>query len=252
MTDEILITEYLEENFIIETGNTDFVILDKVSNLTMSKLSVTNHLNIIFGEFSLEYFEKWRKINQEKIANEIYKYLNSKKIEKLSLKTFKNKFKKHRELFLRKIFTEFYMENFITLKLEKALDEFKVNIDTNFIDHLTFTSIVYHILDLTPTQSANIQLDIKPLITKEIDECYLNHVMNGGFKQFLNELVVTDNTYSGWKVTWIGHGELTESRFISMFQIFEGDLRNYIFNTYEDFINNKIMDSSMRRMGFSE
>jgi hypothetical protein len=251
MTDEILITKYLEENFIVEPGVNDFFILDKVSTLTMSKLSVSNHLNIIFGEFSLEYFEKWYKINQEIIAAEIYKYLNSKKIEKLSLKTFINKFKKHSELFLRKIFTEFYMENFITPKLEKALDEIKTNIDTNFIELLTFTNMVYHILDLTPTQLANIKLDIKLLITKEINEWYLNHIMNGGFKQFLNELVVTDNTYDGWKVTWIGHGELTQSRLSSMFSIFEGDLRKYIFNTYDDFINNKIVDASMRRMGIS-
>jgi hypothetical protein len=251
MTDEILINKYLDKNFIVETGKCDFIIYDKTSGGHMSKLSVSNHLKLIFGEFSLEYFEKWCKINGEKITTEIHKYLNSKKIEKLSLKTFKNKFKKYHEIFLSKRFTEFYMENFITSKLEKALDELKVNLETNFCDYLTFTSIVYNKLDLTPTQSANIQLDIKPLITKEIDECYLNHIMNGGFKQFLNELVVTDNTYSGWKVTWIGHGELTESRFNSMFQIFNGDLRNYINNTYDDFISNKIMNSSMRRMGFS-
>jgi hypothetical protein len=81
--------------------------------------------------------------------------------------------------------------------------------------------------------------------SKLIKDWYRVNILDDKLIPLFREFVITMGD-KDWKVTWIGHGPLTEEKLLSQFQDEKKYNREYILQRYEDWFAEEVIDASER------
>jgi hypothetical protein len=76
---------------------------------------------------------------------------------------------------------------------------------------------------------------------------YATRFLNDHVDEFLRQLVITMGK-TNWRVTWIGHGELTKDKVLSYFMKEDKYHEKYIMKKYNDWYDQAVIEASNRYM----
>lgn len=242
MTDERLITNFIEKNYSVQLS-TNFKIYDKVFNITMDFNNFYEEIEIIIGKFGK---------NENSVKNIVKSWVNNKKrnlvrdlddfVKKLDLT---KGFDKACEVLLIKFGNEWiydrgFMINYLsdyyneTILLPKLLlhIEYLKNIDVNLL------SFDKTISDFEKEMTFE-GFKQREFVREFLINWYKDSVIDEKLNDLFSQLVVTLGPRN-WKVTWIGHGELTRPKLESIFGSQSPSIYEYIKGRYDVWFDNAI------------
>ena len=246
MNDEKLIFDFLNKNYDVVTNVFGVWCVDFLDNSFIWERNLSQKITLIFGEFSQEYFFKWYTEKENKLIKKLSKYLESKPIERLSYKLFRNKFgEEFGSTYLSNKFSEYYLDNFIKDRVESLLH----NEDFKYSDDKIYLNFIESFKDV-PTQYNNIK-ECRGIITyieTTIKNWYLDKFINSKLSEIFNQFVITAAS-DGWRVTWIGHGKMTSKRLVEIFGLNDGIVNDYIVKQYDDWFSEEVIETSAKLWG---
>ena len=113
MTDELLITNFLEKNYSVKTNNIGFVVFDKNDKQEMALTQFSKHFRKIFGEFkvddknNIEFFNVWFSKKRLELSGKLYEIFDSIDSNSKSRHQLEEVVKKCENLYKYKYHTEF-------------------------------------------------------------------------------------------------------------------------------------------------
>jgi histidinol phosphatase-like enzyme len=249
MTDELLITKFLERNYTVITNNTTFVILDNNNKREMMVTDFGKHFRKIFGDFNVDdknnivFFNSWFSTKKLELSGKLYEIFdeldsNLKSRHQLdeAIKKCKKLYKdKYHVDFITNLCLDYYQQKYMVAKL----DEYKLVFDTK----LGSKSLIKNFED-------NLILEHPKVIEfcKEyLNNWYSEKIIGDKVRDFLSQLVITLGVRN-WVVTWIGHGPITKNKILDNFKN-EGEFHvNHIMGMYDKWYEEKVIEASERAM----
>lgn len=251
MTDEKLITDFLEKNYKVITDETYF----KVSEIeTYKRVTVNDFLNTfktIFGEFttvdnetSVELFNKWFSFHKRLLTKTLTNYIETLDMSEGSVKLlFKtiNRFSHGKDkglyngAFIENYFNDYYKETIINPQLKKILKDFR---------HESGSKV------LLETISEKIKFETQTIYQyalNHLNEWYADTIIGEKMKDFLSQLVITLGSRN-WVVTWVGHGPLSREKLLGEFKDENDFHHKFIVKMYDDWYSTAVIDASERTL----
>lgn len=251
MTDEKLITNFLEKNYRVVTDNTYFKVAEIDSDKRVNVNDFINTFKTIFGDFnsvdnetSVELFNKWFSFHKRLLTKKLTSYLETLDMTEGSVKLlFKsiNRFSHGHDkglynvTFIENYFNDYYKENVIDPQLKNILKTFVPESGSNTLIETISDKINYE----TTT--------IYQYALKFLNEWYANTVIGGKMKDFLTQLVITLGTRN-WVVTWIGHGPLSREKILSQFKDENEYHHKFIVDMYDEWYELAVIEASERTL----
>jgi hypothetical protein len=247
MTDELLITKFLERSYKVTTTNSDFGVLVLDENKILTSQDFINIFKMIFGVFntdnetSVEIFYRWYNAKKREITKDLIDYFDKMEESKgshinlvNSIVHFKNN-EHYSEAFITNYFNDYYNQKFIMPKVNDFIK--KVNLEKgsrymtdDFIENLDFENTIQ-----------------KDAAIKALNLWYSETIIGDKVQDLLSQLVITLGRRN-WHVTWIGHGPMTRARFLEYFKNESDFQMDFISRMYNDWYENKVIDASEREM----
>lgn len=250
MTDKKIITNFVNRNYVVQLSD-QFKIYDKVEKKTLSIDAFHSELRLILGDFGGGEHSTYNIVN-EWIANQkarlvkdlddfVKKQILNKGFVKISesvLKQFADT-QKYNRGFVLEYLSDYYNQAVLLPKLEKHIQYLK-KVDS---DRLSFDKAI--------TDFEN-ELKFEGFQQREYANEYLltwykDTVIDEKINDLFSQLVVTLGPRN-WKVTWIGHGELTRPKIESIFGSQSPSIYEYIMKRYDVWYDGAVERASERLM----
>jgi hypothetical protein len=251
MTDEKLITDFLEKNYRVITDDVYFKVAEKDSYKRITPNEFLDTFKTIFGDFttldnetSIELFQKWFSFHKRLLTKKLTEYLDTLDMSEGSVKLlFKavNRFGHGQDKglynggFIENYFNDYYKEKVIDPLLKKILKSFHVEAGSNALIETISERINFE----TPK--------IYQYALNHLNEWYANTVIGDKVKDFLSQLVITLGTRN-WVVTWIGHGPLSREKLLSQFKDENECHHKFIVKMYDEWYETAVIDASERTL----
>jgi hypothetical protein len=251
MTDEKLITDFLEKNYRVITDDVYFKVAEKDSYKRITPNEFLDTFKTIFGDFttldnetSIELFQKWFSFHKRLLTKKLTEYLDTLDMSEGSVKLlFKavNRFGHGQDKglynggFIENYFNDYYKETVIDPLLKKILKSFHVEAGSNALIETISEKINHE----TPK--------IYQYALNHLNEWYANTVIGDKMKDFLTQLVITLGTRN-WVVTWIGHGPLSREKLLSQFKDENEYHHKFIVKMYDEWYETAVIDASERTL----
>jgi hypothetical protein len=251
MTDEKLITEFLEKNYTVKTSKSSFVITEVDSYKEISPRDFVLVYRKIFGEFvspdidgtvnSIEYFQRWFNAKKRILTHVLTDYLEKASgsdgsmimlNETLNHFTSARKQLYHEE-FITNFFNDFYKEKYIIPTLNELISLYKEGDSSKSLIESLQSRIDYE----TDYQ--------QKFATNWLNEWYSNTVIGDKLNDFFSQLIVTLGS-KNWVVTWIGHGPLSQTKMLSNFAGESDFHTKYILSSYDKWYEEAVIEASER------
>jgi hypothetical protein len=251
MTDEKLITDFLEKNYRVIANDTYFKVaeIDSYKRITLSEFLDT--FKTIFGDFttldnetSIELFQKWFSFHKRILTKKLTEYLETLDMSEGSVKLlFKavNRFSHGNDKdlyngeFIENYFNDYYKETVIDPQLKKILKSFHVEAGSQALVETISEKLTFE----TPK--------IYQYALDHLNEWYANTVIGDKMKDFLTQLVITLGSRN-WVVTWIGHGPLSREKLLSQFKNENEYHHKFIVKMYDEWYETAVIDASERTL----
>jgi len=204
-------------------------------NLLANEEITTNYIKlhitkIYYGEFIKPNLTKWFGSTEKTDFHELIEEFN---------KNFDVNFADF-TILIYKDFVKNYREKFVIPTIKHFINDFftedNYNLDSGLVD-----LELEKILPLVHSTQHE-------FVKQEINNFYFINYVEAKVKDLLNQFVVTSGK-SGWLVTWIGHGKMTDVRFREMFKKENSFVFNAINGLYEEWFEEKIIIASEKEMG---
>lgn len=256
MDDKKIITSLLNKNFIVRAGASSFIILDLNDDKTFSE---TEFIERIFkkivgdyvtsnGKSSIDIFNVWLETNKRQITKDLRNHikkidlsLGSEKLSKDLLEKFGDN-KKYSNSFISNYFNDFYFNKELLPALKKYVKDFKE------VEHSYNSNLFFDRVELRLRKESNTQYD---LASKFLNEWYSDNVLKEKVEDLLGQLVITLGR-SDWRVTWVGHGELTDIKFREQFKKENSYQLAYAKGMYEEWYEKTVARKSESLMARAE
>jgi hypothetical protein len=252
MTDEKLITDFLEKNYIVKTHEYSFAIHEKGSYTSWVPSQFVDIFQKIFGDFmtmdnekSMEIFQRWFSLKKRLLTLKLTEYMeNNVSGEEGSVaglaKTIKHfvkgkRKKEYTESFITNYFNEFYKENFMRPLVIKLRDLFNVELGSTVL----IKDLENRIENENPQQ--------REYALNFLNEWYSETVIGKKLETFFNELVITLGPRN-WIVTWVGHGALSREKLLRNFLHEDEYHHKYIMKMYDKWYELEVIEASERMM----
>lgn len=250
MTDEKLITNFLEKNYEVKTDKTSFIVFDKTNEKTMPPKDFNLHFLKIFGDFNIDndnssttILYSWFSAKKRILTNNLYTIFDElvstersqKQLESvLKICDEKYKYEYHHD-FVTNLFLDYYKDKFMIPKLEKYKNTFNANLgSTKLIGDFQDEFILEHHQLITFAKDY-------------LNRWYSETIIGDKVKELLSQLVITLGARN-WVVTWIGHGPLSKSTLLKNF-INESEFHHqFILDMYDNWYEEAIMEASEKVM----
>jgi hypothetical protein len=246
-----IINKFLNRNYYVSVNETDFIIKDFLNEDKI--LNIDRLIDLCkkyFGSINyIQHLNSWFYNKKSALVKDLDDFLKKNQNVTSLLKKFKLKFKKeYDEKFLKKYFDDFIYETLVNPNLISFIEKKNnIGIDVTRVTQLKLVDEFFNTFNYVPSKSKHISNEIKVRANYEIEIWYTNllskETINDLFKQFVVTLGLTN-----WKVTWIGHGEMTEKRFLSLFKNASKQKLNEIRKEYDDWLEKKILLMSEKIM----
>jgi len=248
MTDEKLITDFLEKNYRVITDDVYFKVAEIDSYKRITPNEFLDTFKTIFGDFttldnetSIELFQKWFSFHKRLLTKNLTEYIETLDTSEGSVKMLSKTIKKFNNLgqynssFIENYFSDYYKETVINPQLKKILKTFAPEAGSNALIETISERINFE----TPT--------IYQYALKHLNDWYADTVIGEKMKDFLSQLVITLGTRN-WVVTWVGHGPLSREKLLSQFKDENEYHHNFIVKMYDEWYEIAVIDASERTL----
>ena len=251
-------------NYILEDGNESSsvmydwfeskkVILGKKLNKALNKIDGTKgsdgHLKDL-----LELFKNDTKFNVTFITNEFKTFYKSKFID-VKIDNYISTVKlSNGSMFLD---DDLKLIFFLDIQLfgneiaQRVFGYYQAMMSESIDEYLNGLDTVANSNELINNSPLNVEIEnekiLKPNL-KVLNEWYHERFIREKLDDFFNELVITLGP-NNWRVTWIGHGELTKDKILYYLREDKYHL-SYITQRYDEWYSNAIIEASERYMKF--
>jgi hypothetical protein len=243
ITEVAYITDYINKNHEVVILPHGFGVLNKSNGRKITFDSWKTELFIIFTKSCYPIIKKWytdksdnlTKDLKERISKIKYQGGPSMDLYESLVKEFDtdpNTKNKYTASFIKRYFYEHHKNTNIIPKLEEIVKTIK--------DADGIMNVVAEFIELEPS-------DIRDFIIEYVNEWYTTSIIGERITDFFRQLVVTDSI-NGWKVTWIGHGELTRDKIRYVFESESEQIIKIIFKKYSKWYEDEIIDYSERKI----
>lgn len=246
MTDEKLITEFLDKNYEVKTDKLDYVFIDKVDNKKYDTTRFKNHFLTIFGAYDVDdtnsstsimfgWFSLRKRIINKKLFDAI-DTLNTEVRSQFQLKELIEKCKnnygdEYHEDFIKNVFLEHYKETYFKSKLDEYIEKFNTDLGSiRLIEDYQDEFILEHHEIITYAKNY-------------LNRWYSETVIGDKVKDLLSQLVITLGPRN-WVVTWIGHGQLSKANLLKNFMNESSVHHQFIIDMYDKWYDKAIMEAS--------
>jgi hypothetical protein len=249
MTDELLITNFLEKNYSVKTNNIGFVVFDKNDKQEMALTQFSNHFRKIFGDFkvedknNIEFFNVWFSKKRLELSGKLYEIFDSIDSNLKSRHQLEEVVKKCENLYKYKYHTDFitnlFLDYYQQKHMVKKLDEYKSVFDTSLGSNNLLKSFEDKLILEHPK--------VIEFCKENLNNWYSEKVIGDKVRDFLSQLVITLGVRN-WMVTWIGHGPLTKNKILDNFKNESDFHTNHIMQMYDKWYEEKVIEASERAM----
>lgn len=247
MTDELLILKFLERNYKITTGDSDFLVTDTYDEKNYDSKSFPFIFLKIIGDFtsttnesSIEIFHRWYGVKKRELTKKLNEYfdvldsdLGSKAMLAQALETFEKS--EYTSQFILHYFNKYYNEKYLIPMLEEYVRIF---------DKTKHSSDLVDLFEYALAKEAPSQHDFS---INYLNKWYCDTVISEKLNDFLSQLVITIGK-TNWVVTWIGHGPITDDTLRQHFKKENGFQFLYIKGAYEEWYEKEVIEASERLM----
>ena len=252
MTDEKLITDFLEKNYIVKTHEHSFAVNEKDSYTTLVPSHFVEVFRKIFGDFmtmdneqSIEIFQRWFSLKKRILTLKLTEYMESNVSDKegsviglnKTIKKFvkSKKKKEYTESFITNYFNEFYKEKFMIPLVIRLRDLFNVELGST-----TLIKDLENRIEHENPQQREYALSF-------LNEWYSETVIGKKLDIFFKELVITLGPRN-WIVTWVGHGALSREKLLRNFLHEDEYHHKYIMKMFDKWYELEVIEASERMM----
>jgi len=250
MTDKKIILKFITRNYTVQLSDS-FKIYDKVENNTLSIDSFHSELRVILGNFgggehsTYNVVSDWISEQKATLVKDLDSFVKKQdlkegfvKISETVLKKFADS-QKYNRGFVLEYLSDYYNQAVLLPKLEKHIKYLKM-VDT---DRLSFDKAI---------SDFETELKFEGFQQREFANEYLitwykDTVIDEKIDNLFSQLVVTLGPRN-WRVTWIGHGELTRPKIESLFGSQSPSIYEYIMKRYDIWYDTAIEKASERLM----
>ncbi len=240
--EERYINRFLIKNYSVKTTSSSFSVLDKSTKKEYALSSFKNEMAHIMMETSWPTIDIWFTKYSNKLIKDLDEYIRgldySKKPTLLILENIFNHFRRKRtyeEGFIKNIFYNYHKIHNITPKLK----ELTKNIQNS-----------NQIMDIVSEQMEFEPSIIRDFVLEYLNEWYSTSILGGKITDFFRQLVITLGP-TNWKVTWVGHGEVTQAMIRQEFRDESEHQVKIVFDKYHKWYEEEIIQASERMMKFS-
>lgn len=134
-----------------------------------------------------------------------------------------------------------FLESYYTTNiLEKILEEKFNELDPSTVTPEDFNDIKKH-LQATETEK------IYELAKKKLNDWYSKTVVGDKLEDLFSQFVITLGK-TDWKVTWVGHGPVTEEKILKHLRLDTNAHNEYVLNQYQEWFEQAVIDASEKEM----
>ena len=234
MTDKKIITNFITRNYVVQLSES-FKVFDKVENNTLSIDSFHNEIRTILGDFgsgeqtTYHIVSNWISEQKASLVKDLDVFVKRQdvkkgfvKISESLLKRF-NDNQKYSKSFLLEYLSDYYNQTVLLPKLEKHIQYLKM-VEA---DRLSYDKTI----DDFENELKFEGFQQKVFASEYLLKWYKDTIIDKKIDDLFNELVITLGPRN-WKVTWIGHGELTRPKIESIFGSQSPSIYQYIMKRY--------------------
>ena len=242
MTDRKIVLNFVERNYTVQLSE-NFKIYDKVEHNTLTVESFYDEINVILGDFGSEennvnrIVRNWVSDKKAKLVKDLDSFVKKMNLTKgfdhiynLMLKKFSDDFK-YNKGFMLEYASDYYNEKVLIPKLQLHVEYLK-NIEKN---KLSYDKTISDFENEMKFEGFKQQEFVREYLLK----WYKDTVIDEKVDDLLSQLVITLGPRS-WKVTWIGHGELTRPKIESVFGSQSPSIYEYIMKRYDQWYETAI------------
>jgi hypothetical protein len=248
MTDKKIIINFIKRNYVVQLSE-HFKIYDKPENKTLSIDGFHSEIRVILGDFgggvnsTYNVVNDWLNNEKAKLVKDLDDFVKKQntnngfvKISELVLKKFSDS-DKYNKAFVLEYLSDYYNNTVLLPKLEKHIEYLKM-VDS---DRLTYDKTI---------ADFEKKLEFEGFKQREFANNYLlnwykDTIIDEKINDLLSQLVVTLGPRN-WKVTWIGHGELTRPKIESVFGNQSPSIYEYIMKRYDVWYDSAVEKASDR------
>lgn len=250
MTDKKIITNFINRNYVIQLSD-QFKVFDKVENNTLSIDSFHSELRVILGDFgggensTYNIVNAWIADQKATLVKDLDDFVKKQDLRKGFVKISESVLKKFADTqkynkgFVLEYLSDYYNQAILLPKLEKHIEYLKM-VDS---ERLSFDKAI---------SDFETELKFEGFQQREFANEYLmtwykDTVIDEKINDLFSQLVVTLGPRN-WKVTWIGHGELTRPKIESIFGSQSPSIYEYIMKRYDVWYDGAVERASERLM----
>lgn len=248
MTDEILITKFLDSSFRVTTGKQDFMVEDTTdfSKTTYNSFEFIKLFKRIISDFttdtedisSVEIFNKWFSVNKRVLAKKLTEYfdtmdgsLGSNVLLQQAIDKFSNS--EYNHIFIQYRFNDFYTNTYLKPTLKAYIERFDIRLDSQ------------QLIDNISNSLYNENMFQYDYAINYLNTWYCDTLIKSKVDDFLAQLVITLGR-TNWQVTWVGHGPVTNDTLRRCFKQENSFQFNYIKGLYEEWYEEEIINRTKR------
>lgn len=240
--EERYITRFLLKNYSVKTTPSSFSVLDKNTTKEYALSSFKKEMAHIMMETSWPTIDIWFTKYSNKLIKDLDDYIKGLDYSKdptllildKIIKHFKDK-KTYEEGFIKNVFYNYHKQHNITPKLYELTKRIQ---NSNQI-----IEIVSEKMEFEPSI-------IRDFVLEYLNDWYSTSILGEKITNFFRQFVVTLGP-TNWKVTWIGHGEITQAMIRQEFRDESEHQLKIVFSKYHKWYEEEIIQASERMLKIS-
>jgi ferritin len=240
--EEKYINKFLIKNYLVKTTSSSFAVLDKNTKQEYPLSYFKKEMAHIMMETSWPTIDIWFTKHSNELIKDLDEHIRGIDYSKYPtlfildniVKHFKPK-KKYDEGFIKSVFYNYHKQHNIVPKL----DELTKNIQNS-----------NQIMDVMGQQMEFEPTIIRDFVLDYLNEWYSTSILGQKITDFFRQFVVTLGP-TNWKVTWIGHGEVTQAMIRQEFRDESEYQLKIVFNKYHKWYEEEIIQASERMLKIS-
>lgn len=245
-TEEEYIKEYLTRSYEVITMASSFGISDKIGKKNFTLDNFKKEIEHILMSASFPIIDVWYNIETKNLVKDLDTHIKSIDFSRDNSLVILNNLIRYFDLsektkgkynvgFIKNYFYEYHKTTNIDPKLNGYIKDIK---NSNEI-----INIVAKDLEYEPSY-------IRDYVLNYLNEWYCQSILGENIKNLFRQFVVTLGPQN-WKVTWVGHGEVTREKIKQHFENESEEILKVVFKKYSDWYQEEITDSCERMLKFT-
>ena len=240
--EERYINRFLIKNYSVKTTPSSFSVLDKSTKKEYALSTFKKEMAHIMMETSWPTIDVWFTKYSNKLIKDLDDYIRGLDYSKdptlfildKIVKHFKRK-KTYEEGFIKNVFYNYHKIHNITPKLN--------DLTKNIQNSNQIMDIVSEQMEFEPSI-------IRDFVLEYLNDWYSTSILGGKITNFFRQFVVTLGPRN-WKVTWVGHGEVTQAMIRQEFSNESEHQLKIVFSKYHKWYEEEIIQASQRMLKIS-